>query len=53
VNVRSTKCPGKSLFSKEVMYTLFVSNFLSLLIGAGIGLWLSKRSAGITQFPLN
>jgi len=53
MSLRTTKFAGKSLFSKEVMYTLFVSNILSMLIGAGIGLWLSKRSAAISQFPLN
>jgi len=53
LSLRTTKFAGKSLFSKEVMYTLFVSNFLSLIIGAGIGLWLSKRSSVISQFPIN
>merc|ERR1719378_1059601 len=30
----------KSLFSKEVMYTLVITNLISLLLGTGIGLWL-------------
>jgi len=36
--------PKKSLFSKEVMYTLVITNLISLLLGTGIGLWLSRRS---------
>jgi BCL2/adenovirus E1B protein-interacting protein 3 len=53
LSLRNTKFAGKSLFSKEVMYTLFISNFLSLILGAGIGLWLSKRSTGLSQYTLN
>lgn len=30
-------------FSKDVVYTLLITNLLSLILGAGIGVWLSKR----------
>ncbi|CAG7836846.1 unnamed protein product [Allacma fusca] len=51
VGFRKTKIEGKSIFCKEMVYTLFLSNFLSLLLGAGIGLWISRRSAVISQYP--
>jgi len=35
----------KSIFSKEVMYTLVITNLISLLLGTGIGIWLSRRTA--------
>lgn len=38
------ECGKKSIFSKEVMYTLVITNLLSLLLGTGIGIWLSRRS---------
>lgn len=43
LSFRNAKVGKKSLFSKEVMYTLVITNILSLLLGTGIGLWLSKR----------
>jgi len=54
LSLRHTKCGGKGLFSRDVMFTLFLSNLLSLLIGAGIGLWISKRPTSvISQISLN
>lgn len=44
LSIRNAKVGKKGLFSKEVMYTLVITNLLSLIIGAGIGIWLSKRS---------
>jgi len=51
MSFRKARCEGKSIFCKEMIYTLFLSNFLSLLLGAGIGLWISRRSAVISQYP--
>ncbi|XP_066581653.1 BCL2/adenovirus E1B 19 kDa protein-interacting protein 3 isoform X2 [Prorops nasuta] len=42
-SIRTTKVGKNGLFSKEVLYTLFLTNFLSLLIGAGFGVWLTRR----------
>lgn len=43
-NVKDECGKKKSLFSKEVMYTLVITNIISLLLGTGIGIWLSRRS---------
>ena len=31
------------IFTKEVIYTLLITNLLSIILGAGLGIWLSKR----------
>lgn len=36
-NVKDECGKKKSLFSKEVMYTLVITNIISLLLGTGIG----------------
>lgn len=36
-SIRTAKVGKNGLFSKEVIYTLFFTNFLSLLIGTGLG----------------
>jgi BCL2/adenovirus E1B protein-interacting protein 3 len=40
------KSDKKGVYSKKFIYTLLLTNFFSLLIGAGLGMWLSKRSGG-------
>jgi BCL2/adenovirus E1B protein-interacting protein 3 len=35
--MRNAKVGRDSLFSKEVLYTLFLTNILSILLGAGVG----------------
>ncbi|KAK7791442.1 hypothetical protein R5R35_010926 [Gryllus longicercus] len=42
-SIRHAKVGKNSLFSKEVLYTLFLTNFISLLLGTGVGMWLSRR----------
>lgn len=42
-SIRHAKVGKNSLFSKEVLYTLFLTNFISLLLGTGVGVWLSRR----------
>ncbi|GFG39131.1 hypothetical protein Cfor_10610, partial [Coptotermes formosanus] len=36
-SIRHAKVGKNSLFSKEVLYTLFLTNFISLLLGTGVG----------------
>lgn len=43
-SMRHAKVGKVGLFSKELVYTLIVTNFLSILIGTGVGIWLTKRS---------
>ncbi|TRY77319.1 hypothetical protein TCAL_11643 [Tigriopus californicus] len=33
----------KTTYSKGVIYTLIITNIISMIIGAGIGMWISKR----------
>ncbi|XP_015594823.1 BCL2/adenovirus E1B 19 kDa protein-interacting protein 3 isoform X2 [Cephus cinctus] len=42
-SIRTAKVGKNGLFSKEVLYTLFLTNILSLLIGTGFGVWLTRR----------
>lgn len=37
--------PAKSKYSKKIMYTMVITNLLSLIIGAGIGMWLYRKGA--------
>jgi len=44
-------------YSKKAIYTLLITNLLSLLLGAGIGMWLSKStnsggSQGLIDIPI-
>ncbi|XP_065218565.1 BCL2/adenovirus E1B 19 kDa protein-interacting protein 3 isoform X1 [Planococcus citri] len=43
-SMRNAKVGSIGLFSKEVLYTLIVTNFLSIIIGTGVGIWLTKRN---------
>lgn len=45
-HVAKLKKKKGGFFSKEVVYTLLLTNLLSILLGAGIGVWLSKRGGG-------
>ncbi|EEB14955.1 BCL2/adenovirus E1B 19 kDa protein-interacting protein, putative [Pediculus humanus corporis] len=51
-SIRNAKVGRNSLFSKEVLYTLFITNFISLLLGTGVGLWLSRRGLIIPKINL-
>ncbi|XP_043247928.1 BCL2/adenovirus E1B 19 kDa protein-interacting protein 3 [Colletes gigas] len=44
-SIRTTKVGKIGLFSKEVLYTLFITNILSVLVGAGLGVWLTRRGS--------
>lgn len=45
-SMRLARVGKNSLFSREVLYSLLLTNVLSLIIGAGVGVWLSKRGVG-------
>ncbi|XP_055295243.1 BCL2/adenovirus E1B 19 kDa protein-interacting protein 3 [Sitodiplosis mosellana] len=45
-SMRLARVGNNSLFSREVLYSLLLTNVLSLIIGAGVGVWLSKRGVG-------
>jgi len=36
--------PAKSKYSKKVVYTMVLTNILSLILGAGLGMWLYRKS---------
>lgn len=42
-SMRQARIGKNSLFSREILYSLILTNVLSLLLGTGLGLWLSKR----------
>lgn len=44
-SMRTMRFGKNSLFSREVLYSLLLTNVLSLLLGAGVGVWLSRRGA--------
>ncbi|KAI5741266.1 hypothetical protein M8J76_011970 [Diaphorina citri] len=52
-SMRYAKVGKNSLFSKEVMYTLFVTNIISILLGTGVGMWLSRRGMLIASVSVN
>lgn len=51
-SIRHAKVGKNSLFSKEVLYTLFITNVISLLLGTGVGLWLSRRGVCLPRINL-
>lgn len=51
-SMRLARVGERSLFSKEVLYSLVLSNVLSILLGAGIGVWLSKRGFIFTRLSI-
>lgn len=52
LNIRYAKVGNSSLFSRRGLCTLFLTNILSLLIGTGIGLWLSKHGFMVPQIKI-
>uniref|UniRef100_A0A1B0GNX0 BCL2/adenovirus E1B 19 kDa protein-interacting protein 3 n=1 Tax=Phlebotomus papatasi TaxID=29031 RepID=A0A1B0GNX0_PHLPP len=51
-SVRLARVGKNSLFSKEVLYSLLLTNVLSLILGAGFGMWLSKRGILLTRVSI-
>ncbi|XP_018023982.1 BCL2/adenovirus E1B 19 kDa protein-interacting protein 3 isoform X2 [Hyalella azteca] len=55
-SLRRLKVGESALFSRGVLYTLFLTNVLSFLLGTGIGVWLSKRTGSqltVATLPFN
>uniref|UniRef100_A0A1B6CNX8 BCL2/adenovirus E1B 19 kDa protein-interacting protein 3 n=1 Tax=Clastoptera arizonana TaxID=38151 RepID=A0A1B6CNX8_9HEMI len=51
-SIRTAKVGKISLFSKEVLYTLFLTNVISLILGTGVGVWLSRKGFMIPQVSI-
>ncbi|OXU27839.1 hypothetical protein TSAR_001386 [Trichomalopsis sarcophagae] len=51
-SIRTAKVGKNGLFSKEVLYTLFLTNILSLIIGTGIGVWLTRRGLMMSRVTI-
>ncbi|XP_014214126.1 BCL2/adenovirus E1B 19 kDa protein-interacting protein 3 isoform X2 [Copidosoma floridanum] len=51
-SIRTAKVGKNGLFSKEVLYTLFLTNILSLLIGSGFGVWLTRRGLMVSRVTM-
>lgn len=52
-SIRFAKVGGTSVFSRQVLYTMVLTNLISLLLGTGIGFWLSRRSSEVLQLSLD
>ncbi|EGI67550.1 BCL2/adenovirus E1B 19 kDa protein-interacting protein 3 [Acromyrmex echinatior] len=51
-SIRTAKVGKNGLFSKEVIYTLFFTNLLSLLIGTGLGVLLTRRGLMMSRVAI-
>lgn len=52
-SIRFAKVGGTSVFSRQVLYTVVITNLLSLLLGTGIGFWLSRRSIQVLHISVD
>lgn len=52
-SIRFAKVGGTSVFSRQVLYTMVITNLISLLLGTGIGFWLSRRSSDVLHLSLD
>lgn len=52
-SIRHAKVGKNSLFSKEVLYTLFLTNVISLILGTGVGMWLSRKGIIVSHIKLD
>lgn len=53
LSLRNSKVVKQGLFSSEVLSILFLTNLLSLLLGAGVGLYIGKRLNSLSTFAMN
>ncbi|BES99125.1 BNIP3 [Nesidiocoris tenuis] len=53
LSMRTAKVGKVALFSREMMYTILITNVLSLLIGTGVGIWLSRRGLLMSAIHLD
>uniref|UniRef100_A0A182QML6 BCL2/adenovirus E1B 19 kDa protein-interacting protein 3 n=1 Tax=Anopheles farauti TaxID=69004 RepID=A0A182QML6_9DIPT len=51
-SIRQVRVGKNSLFSREFLYSIVLTNVLSLLLGAGIGAWLQKRGLLVTRVSI-
>ncbi|XP_043505465.1 BCL2/adenovirus E1B 19 kDa protein-interacting protein 3 [Polistes fuscatus] len=51
-SIRTAKVGKNGLFSKEVLYTLIITNVLSLLLGTGFGVWLTRRGLMMSRVAI-
>lgn len=51
-SIRQVRVGKNSLFSREFIYSILLTNVLSLLLGAGIGAWLQKRGLLLTRISI-
>uniref|UniRef100_A0A2M4BW50 Putative bcl2/adenovirus e1b 19 kDa protein-interacting protein 3 n=2 Tax=Nyssorhynchus TaxID=44543 RepID=A0A2M4BW50_9DIPT len=51
-SIRQVRVGKNSLFSREFLYSIVLTNVLSLLLGAGIGAWLQKRGLLLTRISI-
>lgn len=51
-SIRQVRVGKNSLFSREFIYSILLTNVLSLLLGAGIGAWLQKRGLLLTRVSI-
>ncbi|CAO1433184.1 unnamed protein product [Diamesa serratosioi] len=51
-SMRLARVGNNALFSKEVLYSLVITNVLSILLGTGIGVWLTKRGYIFTRLAI-
>ncbi|XP_014240822.1 BCL2/adenovirus E1B 19 kDa protein-interacting protein 3-like isoform X3 [Cimex lectularius] len=53
LSIRTTKVGKVGLFSREMMYTILITNVLSLILGTGMGVWLSRRGCMMSTIKLD
>ncbi|XP_053672875.1 BCL2/adenovirus E1B 19 kDa protein-interacting protein 3-like [Anopheles nili] len=51
-SIRQVRFCKYSVFSREFLYSIVLTNVLSLLLGAGIGAWLQKRGLQLTRVSI-
>lgn len=52
-SIRFAKVGGTSVFSRQVLYTMVITNLISLLLGSGIGYWLSRRGNEVLHLSMD
>lgn len=52
-SITAARVGSNSLFSREVIYSLLITNVLSLLVGAGFGVWFSRRGFFFTRVSID
>uniref|UniRef100_A0A0A9XIU3 BCL2/adenovirus E1B 19 kDa protein-interacting protein 3 n=2 Tax=Lygus hesperus TaxID=30085 RepID=A0A0A9XIU3_LYGHE len=53
LSIRTAKVGKVALFSREMMYTILITNVLSLLLGTGMGIWLTRRGCLMSAIKLD